>query len=336
MNKAFYINKYGGPDVLQWGEFPSVPLGPHDVRIQVYAASVNPIDILIRDGKVKPLLPYQFPLVMGNDCSGMVTEVGREVTRFKVGDAVFTRLPKERIGAFAEEVVSDETAVAHKPANLSFVEAASMPLVLLTAAQFLTDEAALRAGQSVLIHAGAGAVGSTAIQLAKHLGLNVTTTVSKGNIQFAKDLGADTVIDRQAQQFEQEVRGMDAVLDSVDMNNLLKSFQTIKPGGTVVSISAGPDLALAKRMQVSPLLWPVFWAMSAKPNIAAKKAGATYRYLFMRADGQQLQSLVPLLENGTIRPHVDRVFSFEQTPQAIAYAESGKARGKVVIQMQHD
>lgn len=336
MIDAFYIRKYGGPKVLERGLLPVSTLGPRDIRIQIHAASVNPLDLRIRQGELKVLLPYRFPLVLGNDCSGVVTEVGREVRRFQVGEAVYTRLPENRIGTFAQETVVDEAAVAHKPASLSHVEAASLPLVILTAQQFLTEAAALTRGQSVLIHAGAGAVGSVAIQLAKHMGLHVTTTASSRNVQFVKSLGADTVIDRQTRRFEDEVRNMDAVLDSVGMSNLLRSFKCVKAGATVVSIADGPDVALARKLEVSRLLWPVFWAMSARPNAAARRVGARYRYWFMRADGRQLEGLNPLIENGSVRPHVDTVFPFEQTAQAIARVEEGKANGKVVIRMRAD
>ena len=336
MIEAFYIRKYGGPDVLERGWLPAPVLGPRDVRIQVHAASVNPLDWKIRQGQLTVLLLYRFPLMLGNDCSGVVTEVGPQVSRFRPGDAVYSRLAKDRIGAFAQEVVADEAAVARKPASLSHTDAASLPLVLLTASQVLTEAAALKQGQSVLIHAGAGAVGNVAIQLAKHLGLHVVSTASGGNIGSVKGLGADTVIDRQKQRFEQEVRDMDAVLDSIGMANLLRSFRCVRPGGTVVSIADGPDVSLAREFNVNRLIWPVFWAMGARPHAAARRVGAQYRYWFMRADGQQLESLNPLTESGTIRPHVDAVFPFEQTPQAIARAEEGKARGKVVIQVRSD
>lgn len=336
MIDAFYIRKYGGPNVLERGQVPPQALGPQDLRIQIHAASVNPLDMKIRDGALKVLLPYRFPLVLGNDCSGVVTEVGRDVRRFQVGDAVYTRVPENRIGTFARETVVDEAALAHKPKTLSHVEAASLPLVLLTSQQFLTEAAALKRGQSVLIHAGAGGVGSVAIPLAKQMGLNVVTTASSRNVQFVKGLGADTVIDRQTRRFEHEVRNMDAVLDSVGMPNLLRSFQCVKPGATVVSIADGPDVPLARAMKLNRMLWPVFWAMSARPNGAARRAGAQYRYMFMRADGKQLESLNPLIESGVVRPQVGATFPFDQTLQAVAHAEEGKARGKVVIQMQAD
>lgn len=334
MNKAFYISKYGGPKVMEWGEFPPAPLGPKDVRIQVHAASVNPLDWRIRDGALKVLLPYAFPLILGSDCSGIVSEVGQQVSRFKVGDAVYSRIQKGRNGTFAQETVTDEATVAHKPAALSHVEAASLPLVLLTAFQLLTEAAPLQTGQWVLIHAGAGAVGNVSLQLAKHLRLRTATTVSQGSVALVQALGADFIIDRNAQRFEDEVEGMDAVIDSVGMANLLRSFACVKPGGTVVSIADGADVAIARQFHVNRLLWPVFWALGARPHAAAKRVGATYRFWFMRPDGAQLESLNPLLEDGTIRPCIDRVFAFDETRQAVAWAEGGKAKGKVVIQMQ--
>lgn len=333
MIDSIYIRKYGGRDVLERGRLPARALGARDVRIRIYAASVNPLDIRIRAGQLKVLLPYRFPLVLGNDCSGVVTEVGREVSIFRVGDAVYARVDQDRIGTFAQEIVASEAAVARKPVSLSHVEAASLPLVILTGLQFLTEATNLKRGQSVLIHAGAGAVGSATIQLAKHLGLHVVTTASSSNIEFVKGLGADSVIERQKQRFQQEVRGMDAVLDCVGMSNVLSSFQCVKPGGTVVSIADGPDVPLARQLQVSRLLWPAFWATGARPHAIARRARAHYRYLFMHASGRQLESLNPLLENGIVRPHVDAVFPFDQAPQAIARVEEGKARGKVAIKM---
>lgn len=333
MNKALFIGEYGGPEVMQWGEFPPLPLGPKEVRVQIHAAGVNPLDYRIRSGATKAILPYTFPLILGNDCSGVITEVGSEVTRFQVGDAVYSRVQDDRIGTFAQEIVTTEDAVAHKPANLTHTEAASLPMVLLTAVQVLTEVADLKAGQWVLIHGGAGAVGSMAIQLARHLGLHVATTVSGRDTEFVKGLGAELIVDYRTQQFEDVVKDMDAVLDGVGMENLLRSFQTVKPGATVVSIADGPDEQTAKSRGVNPQLWPVFKQLSAQPTEAAAKAQAQYRYWFMHADGLKLESLNPLLEDGTLRPHIDRVFPFAQTTEALAYAESGQARGKVVIQV---
>jgi NADPH:quinone reductase-like Zn-dependent oxidoreductase len=331
--RAFFIRRYGGPQVLEEGELPPAPLGPRDVRITVHAASVNPVDWKIRQGKTKVLLPYRFPLVLGNDCSGVVREVGAEVTAFKPGDAVYSRLGKDRIGAFAEEVVAAESNVAPKPARLSHVEAASLPLVALTAWQALVDVAKVQRGQTVLVHAGSGGVGSAAVQLAKHLGAKVVSTASAKNVELVRGFGADTVVDYNAQRFEEVVRDVDAVLDGVGMDNVVRSFRCVRPGGIVISITDGPDVAFAREWGVSPLLWPVFWLLSAKAHRAARRHQAAYRYWFMRSSGEQLRHLTTLVEQGVLRPHVDRVFPFAQTKEAVAYAESGKARGKVVVSL---
>lgn len=330
--RAFFIRRYGGPEVLEEGELPPSPLGPKDVRISIHAASVNPVDWKIREGKVKVLAPYRFPLVLGNDCSGVVSEVGAEVREFKPGDAVYTRLGKDRIGAFADEVVTEEALVARKPAKLSHAEAASLPLVALTAWQMLTDVAQVKAGQTVLVHAGSGGVGSAAVQLARHLGAKVISTASAKNAELVRGFGADTVVDYHSQRFEEVVRDVDAVLDGVGKDNVLRSFRCVRPGGIVISITSGPDLAFAREYGVSPVLWPVFWLMGAKENRAARRHGARYRYWFMRPDGAQLRHLTTLVDQGLLRPHVDKVFPFAQTREAVAYAESGKARGKVVVQ----
>jgi NADPH:quinone reductase-like Zn-dependent oxidoreductase len=329
--RAFFIRRYGGPEVLEEGELPPPPLGPREVRISVHAASVNPVDWKIRQGKVKVLVPFSFPLVLGNDCSGVVREVGAEVKAFKPGDAVYTRLAKDRIGAFAEEVVVAEELVAPKPARLSHVEAASLPLVALTAWQVLVDAAQVKPGQTVLVHAGAGGVGSAAVQLARHLGAKVISTASAQNLERVRGFGADTVVDYHAQRFEDVVKDVDAVLDGVGQENVLRSFRCVRPGGIVVSITDGPDLAFAREWGVSPLLWPIFWLLGAKANRAARRHQARYRYWFMRADGAQLRHLTELVDQGALRPHVDKVFPFAQTREALAYAESGKARGKVVV-----
>jgi NADPH:quinone reductase-like Zn-dependent oxidoreductase len=319
--------------VLEEGELPPAPLGARDVRIAVHAASVNPVDWKIREGKAKVLLPYRFPLVLGNDCSGVVLEVGAEVKAFKPGDAVYSRLGKDRIGAFAEEVVADEGNVAPKPARLSHAEAASLPLVALTAWQALVDVAKVQPGQTVLVHAGAGGVGSAAVQLARHLGVKVIATASAKNLELVRGFGADTVVDYNTQRFEEVARDVDAVLDGVGQENVLRSFRCVRPGGIVISITDGPDLAFAREYGVTPFLWPVFWLLGAKANRAARRHHARYRYWFMIPNGEQLRHLTTLVDQGVLRPHVDRVFPFAQTKEAVEYAESGKARGKVVVSL---
>ncbi|WPB73180.1 NADP-dependent oxidoreductase [Archangium violaceum] len=331
--RAFFIRRYGGPEVLEQGELPSPPMGPRDVRIAVHAASINPVDWKVRQGTARILLPYRFPLVLGNDCAGEVLEVGPEVKAFKPGDAVWTRLDKDRPGAFAEEVVAPENVVALKPSRLSYEEAASLPLVGLTAWQALVDVAKLSPGQKVLVHAGAGGVGSVAVQLARHLGARVVATASAKNMELVKGFGADEVVDYRTQRFEDVVRDADMVFDTVGADTQLRSFKSARKGGIVVSITDRPDMALARSWGLSPVLWPVFALVGARATFAAWRHGVRYTYLFMNPNGEQLRQLGELVEAGKLRPHVDRVFPFDQTREAIAHAESGQARGKVVIRV---
>jgi NADPH:quinone reductase-like Zn-dependent oxidoreductase len=331
--RAFFIRRYGGPEVLEQGEVPSPPLGPRDVRIAVHAASVNPVDWKIREGKARLLLPYRFPLVLGNDCAGEVVEVGAEVKSFKPGDAVWTRLHKDRPGAFAEEVVAPEDIVAPKPPRLSYEEAASLPLVGLTAWQALVEVGKLSAGQKVLVHAGAGGVGSVAVQLGRYLGARVVATASAKNAELVKGFGADEVVDYRAQRFEDVVREADVVFDTVGADTQLRSFRSARKGGLVVSITDRPDLAFARSWGLSPVLWPVIALLSARAKLAGWRHGVRYSYLFMHPSGEQLRQLGDLVEAGRLRPHVDGVFPFVRTREAIAHAESGQARGKVVVRV---
>lgn len=252
--KALAIRRYKAP--MEMMELPRPEPGPGDVLVRVRAASVNPVDYKIRDGVVKLLLSYSFPLILGNDLAGDVEVVGPGVTRFKVGDAIYARLDKDRIGAFAEYALVRETAAAWKPARLDYVQAASLPLVGLTAWQALVDVAELQAGQKVLIHAGSGGVGSFAIQLAKHLGARVATTASAKNHALVKSLGADVAIDYKTIRFEEVARNQDVVFDTQAGGTLLRSFKAVKPGGVVVTIAGPPDGDFARAWGLSlPLVW---------------------------------------------------------------------------------
>lgn len=331
--KAALIDRYGSNDGVRVAEIAGPTPGPTDLLVQVRAASVNPLDAKIRDGKVKVLLKYSFPLVLGNDLAGVVAEVGNEVTRFEKGDAVYARLDKHRIGAFAEYAVVREGAAARKPANASFEEAAALPLVALTAWQALVEIGKLRAGQRVLIHAGSGGVGSVAIQLARHLGATVFTTVGQRNIELVKRLGADVCIDYRSTRFEDVAADCDMVLDSAGGDTLVRSFACVKPGGVVVSIGGTPSSAFARSWGLNPLLVFVIGLMARKVTAAARARNARYEYLFMRADGEQLEEIARLVESGAIKPLVEKVFPLAQVRDAIAYSESGRATGKVVIKV---
>jgi len=328
--KAFLIDRYGKhPGRI--GEAPAPVVGAHDVLIEVHASSVNVLDSKISKGEFKLILPYSFPQVMGNDLAGVVIAVGSQVTRFKAGDAVYARPPETRIGTFAELIAVNENAIALKPANTSMAQAASLPLVALTAWQVLVDTARLQKGQKVLIHAGSGGVGTVAIQLAKHLGAFVATTTSTANVEWVKALGADQVIDYTRQNFESVLHGYDVVLNSLGADVLEKSLKVLKPGGQLISISGPPTAQFAQEQGLSWPLQQVTRLLSLGIRRKARKQDVSYRFVFMRANGAQLQQISALVEAGIIKPVIDRAFTFEATAEALKYVEQGRAKGKVVV-----
>lgn len=325
--KAVVAERYGGLDALALVDRPEPTAGPRDVRIAVKAASLNPLDFKIRQGKVKLVLSVKPPIALGCDVAGVVDAVGAEVTRFRVGDEVYARLEKNRMGGLAEHVCADETVVGKKPAQASFEEAASIPLAALTALQALREVAALETGQRVLIHAGAGGVGSLAIQIAKILGLHVTTTTSTKNIEFVGGLGADAIIDyTKAEPLPTE---LDAVFDTLG-DTELASLAAVKRGGIVVGIGGLPDSAFAKQW-LPAIVRPAIWLMTGKRRRAAARAGARFVYLFMRPDGKQLDELAGWIDTGKLRPILHRTFPLAEYREAFAELERGRARGKIVI-----
>ena len=329
--KAAVIDRYGSNDRVKLTDCAVPTIGPMDILVQVHAASVNPVDVKIRDGKLKTLLKYRLPLVLGNDLSGVVSDVGAQVTRFRKGDAVYARLDEDRIGTFAEFAVVREGAAALKPTNVTFEEAASLPLVTLTAWQALVEIGKLVANQRVLIHAGSGGVGSVAIQLARHLGATVFTTVGQRNVDLVKRLGADVPIDYRSVRFEDVAKDCDVVLDSAGGDTLVRCFQCVRPGGVVVSIGNTPSAAFARRWGLNPILVLAIRLMSRKATAAARGRNARYEYFFVRAKGEQLRQITQLVERGVITPLVDKVFPLEQVREALAYSESGRTTGKIVI-----
>jgi NADPH:quinone reductase-like Zn-dependent oxidoreductase len=331
--KAFIVDRYGKKTRLRLGDVPEPAVGDNDVLVEIHAASVNLLDSKVRDGEFKLILPYRPPFVAGHDVAGTVIRVGAKVRRFKSGDEVYARPRDGRVGTFAEYIAIDAGDVALKPKNLSMEEAASIPLVGLTAWQALVEGAELKKGQKVFIQAGSGGVGTFAIQLAKHLGANVATTTSAPNVEMVKDLGADVVVDYRKHDFGQMLAGYDVVLNSQDKATLEKSLRVLKPGGIAVSISGPPDHAFARQKGLGLMLRLVTRVLSAGIRRQAKRAGVRYSFLFMSAAGEQLAKITPLIEAGIVRPVVDRVFPFAQTNDALAYIEQGRARGKVVIKV---
>jgi alcohol dehydrogenase len=331
--QAYLINKYKKNASLRLADVPEPTLGEGEVLVQIHAAGVNVLDAKIRDGEFKPILPYKLPLVLGHDMAGTVVKVGSKTTRYKVGDEVFSRVDDFCIGTFAEFIAVKEASLAAKPRSLTMEEAASLPLVALTAWQALVDIAGLRAGQQVFIQAGSGGVGTIAIQLAKHIGAYVATTASAANADWLRSLGADLVIDYKTQDFEMAMRDYDVVLHSQDAKALEKSLTVLRPGGRLVSITGPVTPALAAQIKAPWFLKPVFWALSRGTYQQARKRNVSFDFLFMTANGAQLEQIATLIDAGDIRPVIDCVYPFTETNAAIAHVESGRAKGKVVVQV---
>ncbi|MDC7707023.1 NADP-dependent oxidoreductase [Vogesella indigofera] len=331
--KALTFKRYGKSPGIGLAEVSRPTLKADELLVQVHAASVNPIDNMIPTGMFKPVLHFQLPATLGSDLAGVVTEVGRNVTRFKPGDAVFASIFDLGTGAIAEFAVVPERAAALKPANLDFVQAAAIPMVGLTSWQALKERANLQAGQKVFIPAGSGGIGTFAIQLAKHLGATVGTTTSTGNVELVRSLGADEVVDYKQQAFENVLRDYDAVLGTVRGDAIEKSIAILKPGSRIVSLIGPLDAAFARAKRLNFVLRFVFGLMSRKIMRLAKKRDVSYSFLFMHPDGAQLTEIGKLLETQRIKPVIDKVFPFEQAKEALEYLAQGRAKGKVVVKM---
>ena len=333
--KALVFKHYGGADQIAFADIPRPRPGPDEILVRVHAAGLNPIDCMVPKGAFKPILRFQLPATLGSDLAGVVMEVGNRVTRFKPGDAVFASIFDLGTGALAEFALVPENAGALKPADLDFVQAASIPMVGLTSWQALKERAHLKPGQKVFIPAGAGGIGTFAIQLAKYLGAKVGTTTSTGNVELVRSLGADEVIDYKKQEFEGVLRDYDAVLGTVRGDALEKSLRILRPKSTVVSLIGPPDAAFARARGMNFVVVLLFGLMSRKIIRAANKRGVEYSFLFVHPDGRQLAEIGELLGTGRIRPVIDRVFPFEQAKDALAYLEKGRAKGKVVVKLKN-
>ena len=331
--RALTFKRYGKSPEIGFADLPRPTLKADELLVQVHAASVNPIDNIITTGIFKAVLRFDLPATLGSDLAGTVTEVGSRVTRFKVGDAVFANIFDQGTGAIAEFAVVPESAAALKPVNLDFVEAASIPMVGLTSWQGMKERMGLRAGQKVFIPAGSGGIGTFAIQFAKHLGAQVGTTTSTGNVELVRSLGADEVVDYKQQAFEAVLRGYDAVLGTVKGDAVEKSIGILKAGGQIVSLVGPLDAAFARARRLNVVLSFVFVLMSRRIMRLAKQRGIAYSFLFVRPDGDQLAQIGKLLETRRIRPVIDKVFPFEQAKEALAYLAQGRSRGKVVVQI---
>jgi NADPH:quinone reductase-like Zn-dependent oxidoreductase len=332
--KTFIIKGYGKEEKLHLTDWAEPTINENDVLIQIHAAGVNVIDLLIRNGDFKVFLPMKPPFQLGRDVAGVVTKVGSKVSKFKVGDEVYSSSGNHHLGTYAEYISVPENDVAMKPKNLSMEEAASIPLVGLTSWQALVETANIKKGQKIFIQAGSGGVGTFAIQLAKHLGAFVATTTSEKNRELVKRLGADLIIDYKTEDFETKLKDYDLVLHSNKESKILeKSLRVLKPGGQLISLTGPPTPEFANALG---LAWPlklVVNLLSFSARKKAKKMNVTFKFLFMKAMGKQLGQITQLIEAGIIKPVIDKVFPFEQTNEALSYVETGRAKGKVIIKV---
>ncbi len=332
--RAWQATAYGPTkDALSLATIPRPVPGPGELRLRVQAASLNPIDYKLVHGALRRVQPLSFPVSIGFDASGIVDAVGAGVTAFRVGDPVFVRASRDTLGAFAEYSVQPERFVAHRPANIDAIGAASLPLVALTTVQGLVDRAQVHAGERILIHAGSGGLGSFAIQYAKALGMIVETTTSSRNAEWVQALGADRVICYDRDDLRARGAIYDVVFDTLGGAHTLEAFELLKSGGAVVSVAGPPDREMAARFAGSFVVKLAMRWMARKVYAAANRKQARYFRYLTESSGAQLAHIAAMVELGTVHPVVDRVFDFEQGLAAFDYLEAGRAKGKVVLKM---
>jgi NADPH:quinone reductase-like Zn-dependent oxidoreductase len=334
--RALVLSGYGGPEHTALTDVPRPSPRVGEFLVSVHAAGLNPVDYKTRLGALRVIRKYPLPIAMGNELSGVIEAVGPGVTRFAKGDRVFARVDKDIMGAFAEYAVVHEDHAAQMPASLDFPSAAAVPLAALTALQALRNELHLSAGHRVFIPGGAGGVGTFAIQIAKHLGAHVATTTSSRGEALVKRLGADVVIDYLHERFEDKLSGYDCALDLVGGDTLRRLWPVVKPGGRVVSIAGMPEPMTARKdLGRGSSLAALFWVASLTTRLRAARHGVSYRYLFMHASGADLTYLASLIEAKKLEVVIDRLFPFAEAKEAMAYLETGRAKGKVVLTMMY-
>jgi NADPH:quinone reductase-like Zn-dependent oxidoreductase len=323
--KALQIVKYGDlKDSLTIGEIEKPSVNSNDILVAVKAVSLNPIDFKLAEGKLKEMVHLNLPSTIGFDVSGVVTEIGDDVTDFEIGDEVYSRVPQEQMGTLTEYASVRSDVVAKKPASISFEEAAGLPLTGLTAIQAL-EKVGIKEGDRVLIHAGSGGVGSFAIQYAKAKGAIVYTTTSSTNVDWVKALGADRVIDYKTEDYKKIANNLDIVFDTLGGDYTLDAFEIIKEGGKVTSIVGPPDEETAKNMGMTDYKLP------EKLSKLINEKSADYKLTWMQPNSKQLDEITSLVDDGSIKPVVDKVYAFKNSIEAYQYLATGRAKGKVII-----
>ena len=332
MMKAVQINHYSNHVGTMLCDIPTPEISEREILLKVTAAAVNPLELLILTGSVKLIQDYSMPLTLGNECSGIVLKTGRGVTDFKEGDAVYTRLPSKKIGAFAEYVAVDSAAVALIPANYDLVTAAAIPLTGLTAYQGITEELQARPGETVLITGGSGSFGQMAVPIAKALGLHVIVSGNEKACAYITELGADQYIDYRRSNYWEHLSGIDYVIDTLGANEFEHELSVLKQGGRILSLKTGPNKEFAVRNQFPLWKRQLFSIAGAKYDKRAQEEGKSYRFMFVRADGAQLRKITKIAEENHIVPIIDaHKFSLEQADDALKQVASGHTDGKVML-----
>ena len=331
--KAVQIKNYSKNIDTVLNDIPKPEISDSEVLIQVKAAAVNPVELLILTGSVKLIQDYSMPLTLGNECSGIVEQVGSKVEGFQTGDLVYTRLPLDKIGAFAEYVAVDQKEIAKMPDGYDFTTAVAIPLTGLTAYQAITEELEAKPGQTILIPGGSGSFGQMAVPIAKALGLHVIVTGNERAREQFLSMGVDRYMDYKQDNYWEQLSEIDHVIDTLGPDEFEHELSVLKKGGRLVSLRTGPNKAFAERKQFSGMKKQLFALAGNKYDKAAKKQGKEYRFVFVRSDGAQLQKITEIVEKQQIKPAVDsRIFSLDQANDALRLVAQGSLNGKVIIQ----
>lgn len=332
--KAVQIQHYAKTIHTVLRDIPIPTISDSEVLVRVQAAAVNPVDLLILTGSIKLMQWYPMPLTLGNECAGVVEQVGRHVRGFQKGDRVYARLPTDKIGAFAEYVAVDETAIAAMPDGYDFTTAAAIPLTGLTAYQAITEELEAKPGQTLLIPGGSGSFGQMAVPIAKALGLQVIVTGNaRAREQFVA-MGVDQYIEYKQENYWEKLSGLDGVIDTLGPAEFDHELAVLKKGGRMVSLRTGPNKAFAERKAFSGWKKLLFTLAGSRYDKAAQKQGKEYRFVFVRSDGEQLRKITEIVEQQQVKPAVDpRIFSLEQAEEALRLVANGPLHGKVVLRL---
>lgn len=330
--KAAQIQKYSKNIEAQIVDIPIPSIKDNEVLVKVKVAAINPLEILNITGSVKLIQDYDMPLVLGNELTGIVENVGNDVYGFKVGDPIYTRLPIEKIGAFAQYVAVDAKSIGHLPKNLDFVTGAGAPLTGLTAYQGLIEELEAKKGQTVFIPGGSGSFGQMAIPIAKAMGLKVIVSGSPSAKERTLNAGADQYIDYTKENYWEVIDKVDFVIDTLGADEFERELSIIKPGGRLLSLRTAPNKQFAIDKSLPKWKQFIFGLVGSKFDKKAKKKGVQYRFIFVRADGKQLEKITKIIEENNIVPAIDPTnFSIEDINEALKLVASGHTKGKVVI-----